>query len=141
MKAKNIKSINSTLQKNLFIILILIVSSIQAQTTIYGFVKDINGNPLDYASVSVDSLAIGTTTDANGNYTLKDLPFGIHKISTSILGYETKFEFIHIDSNTSKINLNFNLNTLAKGLNEVIYLKRERMKLKKQENKLIPLVQ
>ncbi len=120
MKAKNIKSINSTLQKNLFIILILIVSSIQAQTTIYGFVKDINGNPLDYASVSVDSLAIGTTTDANGNYTLKDLPFGIHKISTSILGYETKFEFIHIDSNTSKINLNFNLNTLAKGLNEVI---------------------
>src|SRR5947208_1553979 len=46
-----------------------------AQTaTIKGLVKDGNGNPLGGASVTVQGQKVRTTSDANGNYSLKVSP-------------------------------------------------------------------
>ena len=57
-------------------ILSLLLLSFQltfAQTTgtIKGMVKDVNGNPLSSASVTVEGQQGGTVTDASGNYLLK----------------------------------------------------------------------
>ncbi len=68
--------------------LFLLISSVfaQAQTgTIKGTVKDINGNPLNGASVSIEGQSRGTTTDAAGNYSLK-VPAGTYTVLISYVG-------------------------------------------------------
>ena len=59
---------------------------LSAQTgTITGSVRDLSGSPLTGASVTVQGSKAGTTTDANGNYTLK-LPPGTYTIVVSFVG-------------------------------------------------------
>ena len=62
------------MKKIVFLFLSLILSvSIYAQETIKGSIKAANGNPVEYATVSVDS--IFTLSDAKGNFSLA-LPKG-----------------------------------------------------------------
>jgi len=71
------------------IILTLFLFSFQwlsAQTgTVKGTIKDVTGNPLTGASVIVQGGKSGTSTDANGNYTLK-LPAGTYTLVVSFVG-------------------------------------------------------
>jgi iron complex outermembrane receptor protein len=46
----------------------------QTTGTIKGNVKDVNGNPLSSASVTVEGQRAGTITDASGNYSIKIAP-------------------------------------------------------------------
>ena len=68
--------------------LFLLVSSLltQAQTgTIKGVVKDVNGTPLNGASVAVEGQSKGTTTDATGSYSLK-VPAGTYTLVITYVG-------------------------------------------------------
>lgn len=76
--------------KNLFISLVLLMGlSIQAQT-VTGVVYDLENNkePLPFADVYLKGTSIGTTTDFDGNYSLK-APAGDYTIIVSFIGYES----------------------------------------------------
>jgi iron complex outermembrane recepter protein len=66
--------------------MLLAVVFAQAQTgTVKGVVKDMNGNPLNGASVSVEGQSRGATTDATGSYTIK-LPPGNYTLLITYVG-------------------------------------------------------
>ncbi len=84
-----------------------------AQRTISGTVTDESGMPLPFANVFVEGTTVGTTTDIDGNYTLK-VPDGASTIVVAYTGYGD-MKLALGDSNT----LSF---TMAEGevLDEVI---------------------
>ncbi len=74
------------------IFLFCLITVVQAQTfTIKGKVKDSSGNEnLFGANILIKNLSIGTTTDKNGNFTIKNIPGGKYKIKFSFVGYKSK---------------------------------------------------
>jgi len=54
-----------------------------------GNVIDENQQPLPGVEVYIEELHIGTTTDLDGSYILKNIPKGIHKLNFSFIGYST----------------------------------------------------
>ncbi len=74
--------------KCLFALLLLMGLSnvMMAQQTISGVVTDDAGEALPFANVFVEGTTIGTTTDIDGNYTLK-IPEGASNLVISFTGY------------------------------------------------------
>ncbi|MBC7848857.1 MAG: TonB-dependent receptor, partial [Chitinophagaceae bacterium] len=61
----------------------------QTSGTIKGNVKDVNGNPLSSASVTLEGQRGGTLTDASGNYSLKVKP-GSYTVVITYVGATTQ---------------------------------------------------
>jgi hypothetical protein len=55
-----------------------------------GRIVDVNSNPIEGATVSVDGTSISETTDASGVYTMTDVPGGSHNLTISMDGYESQ---------------------------------------------------
>jgi len=70
----------------IFAMLLMGVATVMAQRTISGTVTDDTGEPLPFANVYVEGTTVGTTTDIDGNYTLK-VPEGASNIRVSYTGY------------------------------------------------------
>ena len=87
--------------------------------TLKGKVTDHNGKPVEYATVRLmqdDALILGTTTDANGNYTLKPVPSGKLDLlvtfagctpfkmeGISFSGSNVKFQDVQIDCGAKRL--------------------------------------
>ena len=54
-----------------------------------GTITDENQEPLPGVDIYIEELHIGTTSDFNGNYVLKNIPKGTHKLQFSFIGYST----------------------------------------------------
>ena len=66
----------------------------QSFGTIRGRVNDERTNqPIPFATVTLQGSAVGTTSDFEGNYELKDVPAGIQNIQFSFVGYEPRTVF------------------------------------------------
>lgn len=77
--------------KKYIIALILGFSAmLQAQNTVSGTVTDRTNQPVSGASVYAPELHKGTTTDANGKYSLTNLPNGKVKLIFSYIGFITE---------------------------------------------------
>ncbi len=62
-----------------------------AQNELSGKISDLQThNGIANANVYIEDLKIGATTDANGNFSIKNLPGGTYLITVHILGYEAK---------------------------------------------------
>jgi len=58
--------------------------------TLTGTITDkADGKPIPGATISIPDLRIGTVTDANGKYTIGQLPKGIYLLQVSFVGYAT----------------------------------------------------
>ena len=106
------------MRKLLSVILALFVTSFMfAQTSVTGTVKELkSGMPIPGANVKVQGKSIGTTTDFDGNFSLKtseELPY---TIEVSLLGY--KPQEIQITSNDQIVEVN--MEELATALDEVV---------------------
>ena len=90
-------------------------AGIQAQETltINGKVLDTDGNPIPGASVSIKGAIIGTTTDFEGDYTLRNVPKGT-VVQYSFIGYVTQEVMVE-----SKTTINVILLENTKSLEEV----------------------
>ncbi|WP_184549441.1 TonB-dependent receptor [Mucilaginibacter sp. FT3.2] len=95
----------------------LLTSVLRAQT-IKGTIKD-QSQTLIGATIKVDGQALGTTTDANGNYSL-NVKAGSYRIIASYAGYESSSKNITV-SQGETVNLDFVLNQLG-NLNEVVVI-------------------
>ncbi len=92
-----------------------------AQTTdssVKGVLRDQNGHAVPFAYVFIDSLNIGTASDAEGHYALKNIPPGRHKITVRYMGYKTTSQWVNVTGNTSPV-INFALEEDAHTLKEV----------------------
>ena len=69
------------------------------------------------ASVFLEGTTMGTQTDANGHYVLKNIPAGRHRLVASMVGYVPKMVFIELPGKTSE--LTFSLEEDNKTLAEV----------------------
>jgi hypothetical protein len=69
------------------------------------------------ASVFIEGTTLGTQADANGHYSLRNIPPGRHRLVASLVGYLPKMVFIEFPGKTSE--LNFTLEEDNKTLDEV----------------------
>jgi len=82
--------------------------SMSGKYEINGFVKDsINGEGLPFASVQVlnlkdSSLVIGTMTDFDGKYVIKDIQTGDYIVKASYMGYNEKEKLLNIKTKQTK---------------------------------------
>lgn len=58
--------------------------------------------PITHVQVFVKGTTIGTTTDANGNYTLRGVPKGPQVVVAKFMGYSTCEEKVHIQSGAAR---------------------------------------
>lgn len=98
---------------------ILVSSSFVVQAgTIRGTVR--GGNVfLDYASVGIPKLRMGTTTDSLGHFVLKNIPPGVHRIQVSYVGYQTYEKNVKVD-NIGTVNVDIELVAQSNEMNEVV---------------------
>ena len=95
--------------KSFLKILFLIVSTFcySQNNTLAGKIFD-NSERLSYVNIYVQNTKLGTSSNEDGYYLIKNIPSGTYKIVISSLGYKTKIINITF-SNNQKITRNFSL--------------------------------
>ena len=71
----------------------LVAAPAQAQETgrIVGrLVSQADGSPVDQAQLVVEGTGVGTMSDLNGRYVIRNVPAGTHAVRVEMLGYQTK---------------------------------------------------
>lgn len=89
----------------LLLILLLPLHNLFSQVNISGYVKEKNGTPVSYASISIKGTVFGISTDSLGKYSLQVKEKGEYFIVASATGYETLEKDIRIDSNSIIVNI------------------------------------
>lgn len=113
------------MNKFLVVIAFLITTVISAQETtgsIAGKLSDreMNGEPLAFANVTIKGTSTGTTSDYDGLYELKNLEPGTYTIVFSFVGYET-LEIPDVKVEAGKVTeINTDLGSSAAALDEVV---------------------
>lgn len=88
--------------------------------TITGKVILKDGNSVQGARVKISELNKITTTDSDGKYELKNIPFGSYVVDVLMNGYDSSPLPVLIDQNTTFVNLDFELSYTSQKLEEVI---------------------
>ncbi|MBN2614397.1 MAG: TonB-dependent receptor [Bacteroidales bacterium] len=93
----------------LFFMLFLFVK-VNAQNSISGLVTDVKaGGSLPGVNIVVADLSVGAVSNAQGHYTIGNLPNGQFFVTYSYVGYENITKEVHLTGNTH-ITLNIGLN-------------------------------
>ena len=83
----------------------------QSTGTIDGTVVDTaDGQPIAAAQVFIEGLGLGVVTDADGRYSIPDVPAGSHELSAQIVGYLTVTEDVTVSAGqvtTADLQLSF----------------------------------
>ncbi|WP_028297168.1 TonB-dependent receptor [Olivibacter sitiensis] len=99
---------------------LLFGTMVMAQTgTMRGSVRDVKGEAIAYATVSIPKLKLGTSADSTGKYELADIPLGTWQVQVSYMGYDSYFTAIAV-SNALPIERDFTLNIGDASLGEVV---------------------
>ncbi len=108
------------MKKYILIIFIGLTSSfIFAQNKLTGTITDASNNePLIGVSIYSQSLGIGTSSDFDGNYSLKNIPAGTHKFSFAYIGFKTITKTLTF--NNSSVTQNVALSPSVLEMDEVI---------------------
>jgi vitamin B12 transporter len=110
-----------------FICLILLFSPIKALSqnsdsfTLKGSISDTAAAPLPYCYVQIDALSIGTITDDNGMYELKNIPPGTYTVAARFLGFITETKTI-TGNRSQTANLDFILKEDVKAYNDAVII-------------------
>ncbi len=68
----------------------------------------------------INDKIVGTTTDKNGNYELKNIPFGTYTLLASYLGFETQSKIVVLSQENSVLEVNFDLKESISELNQIV---------------------
>ncbi|MFM9946108.1 MAG: TonB-dependent receptor domain-containing protein [Bacteroidia bacterium] len=111
--------------KSLSITILLSISIIfsQAQTgTISGKITQADSiTVISGANVLIEKMNLGTTTNGNGNYSIKNVPIGNHILAISTIGYQTLRSEIIVKANETVI-ADFNITESLLKLGEVLIM-------------------
>jgi len=86
------------------IILTAIVQNVFSQNSVEGYLTS-NGKPVSFAGIGLLNSTIGTSSQSDGFYSLKDIPNGKYTIVFSMIGFELEKRIIDLNNNDLKINI------------------------------------
>ncbi|GIV28428.1 MAG: TonB-dependent receptor [Bacteroidia bacterium] len=98
--------------------LMCLFSSLLAQHSIKGILKDENNQPLVGVVVYVPSINKSNISDAKGYYEIKNLHEGVYVVEFKLLGYKTISKKIQIEA--SDVEMNIQMQPSAREIDEVI---------------------
>lgn len=102
------------------LIFTLVFQNINAQTgTIKGIVTR-DGQPAEFAQLSIATTKYGAIANNQGKFTIDKIPFGSYQITAYYIGYEKITKEFTIDENKPEINLDFNLTEQTMELETVV---------------------
>ncbi|MEM8507277.1 MAG: TonB-dependent receptor [Bacteroidota bacterium] len=90
-----------------------------AKLSVSGKITDANGEPVGFANIFIEELNVGTTTDRQGNYILKNVPKGTYIVAVRVIGFQNAQRTITLDT-LSLTNINFSLKEKVEDLKEVV---------------------
>ncbi len=91
-----------------------------AQTgTIRGKLTDAENQPVESASIAIEGTSLGSSSDQNGEYTIKDVPVGQQRVVVSFVGYQKTQKMVLVSTNLESV-LNFELAPALENLDEVV---------------------
>lgn len=118
------------------LMMLLMASASFAQTgTIRGTVSLSNDEAADNISVTLKGTKIGTTTDAQGNYEIKNIRPGNYTLKVSVIGFSSKEKSVVIAAGSELVE-NFTLLTTSEALTEV-FVKGNANKYTKAESQYV----
>ena len=104
------------------LILIIFLSAFaysQNPGIIFGYVQDAEtGNPLPYATVYIKGTKMGSITDKNGFYEIRNVPPGVYLVGVRYVGYKEQVRQVEVKAG-KRTRLDFGLVTEAIKLGEV----------------------
>ncbi|MFS4492995.1 TonB-dependent receptor [Maribacter sp. 2308TA10-17] len=93
--------------------------SVQAQKSeVQGVILD-NREPVPFANVYLEGTTLGTSSDEEGIYVLKNIPEGKYKLKVTVLGYNDFSKSISIGAN-EKLNIPIKLTATSEQLEEMV---------------------
>lgn len=95
-----------------------VTSSIFAQQSIKGVVKDDLNEPFPAVNIILEGTSKGTTSDFNGNYEITNVTNGTYILKATYLGFKTFTKQVTV--NGSPVVVNFTMEEDANSLDEVI---------------------
>ncbi|WDF57952.1 TonB-dependent receptor [Flavobacterium sp. KACC 22758] len=123
-----------------FCLMLLTSVASSAQTaTIKGMISLSTNEAADNVSVTLKGTRVGTTTDAQGNYEIKNVKPGTYTIRVSAVGFSSKEKSITVSS-ANEIIENFTLITTSENLTEV-FVKGNANKYTKSESEYVSRMQ
>ncbi|BFM45631.1 TonB-dependent receptor [Flavobacterium sp. CFS9] len=118
------------------LMMLLTASASFAQTgTIKGTVSLSNDEAADNISVTLRGTKIGTTTDAQGNYEIKNIRPGNYILKVSVIGFSSKEKNVEVSAGSNLVE-NFTLLTTSEALTEV-FVKGNANKYTKSESQYV----
>lgn len=85
---------------------------------IRGKIRDEDGIPVSGASVMVTGTQLGTSTDVNGDFHLREVPEGAHELMITSVGFSKLIHKVRINNNDLTVTLT--LNKSASRLDEIV---------------------
>ncbi|KAA9038590.1 TonB-dependent receptor [Ginsengibacter hankyongi] len=94
------------------------IKSTVTKVSLSGKITDKNSaQPLQGATIYIPDLKTGTTSDANGNYTLHNIPIGTYLVQAGFIGYKNNIKTVSINENTT---LDFAMEISVTEENEIV---------------------
>ena len=87
--------------------------------SIHGSVRA-EGEPVEYATISIPALEIGVYTNLAGKFHLHDLPLGEYQLLVEFIGYESITETVKLTTDRPELNLELVLSEPNLALDEVV---------------------
>ena len=112
-------------------------SAVHAQApntgTITGTVKDVKGQSLPFANVLVVGSNSGAATNAEGKFTIQNVPIGQHTVRVVYMGYETAERSIQVNPG-AEVVINFELKEAVAATMETVTVTGERELIRRDQS-------
>jgi len=110
----------------LLVLLVALPLLAQDQGTVQGKVTDASSrNALPGANVQVEGTSLGAASDANGNYTIGNVPVGTYVVKVSYVGYVTQTRTVTVAAGTNQMNFALT-QTVIEGQEVIVEVNRAR---------------
>jgi hypothetical protein len=91
------KSMKNLVKLNTYLWTFLLPFALYAQGSVSGTVTDAStGNALAGANVILDGTSLGAAADANGAYSIENVPAGTYTVTASVIGYESSSQAVDV---------------------------------------------
>jgi outer membrane receptor protein involved in Fe transport len=105
----------------------------QTTGTLTGVVKSAKGEGLSFANVVILGTNMGSMTNSNGKYTVKNLPVGQYTVKVSYLGYDAQERTFQVNAGRT-VTLNFELSEAVVATMEAVVVEATRDMIRRTES-------
>lgn len=100
-------------------------------TAVSGHITDTEGNPIVGATILLQEISKGGSSDSKGNFSIKNLSPGTYTVEVRYIGYSPKIKKVNLKRNQT-LRLDFQLSESAYGLEAVTISAKSKAKITKE---------